>query len=67
MDAEIVDLNSRRPKPKPAPVAVHAHDAEHYFCMKCDSDIFKLYSGGEVHCVKCGCLMQNLVCGESGK
>ena len=40
-------------------------DAEHYFCMRCDSDHFRLYSGGEVHCAKCGSLMQNLGIGET--
>jgi DNA-directed RNA polymerase subunit RPC12/RpoP len=42
-------------------------DAEHYFCMRCDSDQFRLYSGGEVHCAKCGSLMQNLSIGELAK
>ena len=42
-------------------------DTEHYFCMRCDSDHFRLYSGGEVHCAKCGSLMQNLGIGETGK
>jgi len=42
-------------------------DAEHYFCMRCDSDNFRLFAGGEVHCAKCGSLMQNLGIGETGK
>lgn len=40
-------------------------DAEHYFCMRCDNDGFRLYAGGEVHCAQCGSLMQNLSIGES--
>jgi hypothetical protein len=35
--------------------------------MRCDSDGFRLYAGGEVHCAKCGSLMQNLSIGESAK
>jgi hypothetical protein len=55
---------ARQPaRPRPAP----AHDAEHYFCMRCDSDQFRLYAGGEVNCAKCGSLMQNLGIGETGK
>ena len=49
------------------PRASSASDAEHYFCMRCDSDQFRLYAGGEVHCAKCGSLMQNLCTGELGK
>lgn len=40
-------------------------DAEHYFCMRCDADNFRLYSGGAVHCAQCGSLMQNLLIGET--
>jgi hypothetical protein len=35
--------------------------------MRCDSDQFRLYAGGEVHCAKCGSLMQNLCTGETGR
>jgi hypothetical protein len=50
------------------PVRPHSTpDAEHYFCMRCDSDNFRLFAGGEVHCAKCGSLMQNLGIGELGK
>jgi hypothetical protein len=50
---------------KPQPSAMP--DAEHYFCMRCDADQFKLYAGGEVHCAQCGSLMQNLCIGETGR
>jgi hypothetical protein len=54
-------LQARPPARKPL-----AHsDAEHYFCMRCDNDGFRLYAGGEVHCAQCGSLMQNLSIGES--
>jgi ribosomal protein L37AE/L43A len=49
------------------PRASSAADAEHYFCMRCDSDQFRLFAGGEVHCSKCGSLMQNLCVGELGR
>lgn len=58
-------------KKKQAPVVERVEapepDAEHYFCMRCDSDQFRLYAKGEVHCAKCGSLMANLCTGETGK
>lgn len=32
----------------------------HYFCLRCDTDQFKLYPGGTVHCAHCGALMRNI-------
>lgn len=66
----VVQLDQYRKARQPArlPVAVSSMpDTEHYFCMRCDSDHFRLYAGGEVHCAKCGSLMQNLGIGETGK
>ena len=64
----VVQLDQYRKSRRPVrPVASGAPDTEHYFCMRCDSDHFRLYAGGEVHCAKCGSLMQNLGIGESGK
>jgi Zn finger protein HypA/HybF involved in hydrogenase expression len=54
-------LRARRLARQPAA----AQDAEHYFCMRCDGDQFRLYAGGEVHCGQCGSLMQNLAVGET--
>jgi hypothetical protein len=34
--------------------------APHYFCLRCDTDHFKLYPGGTVHCGHCGALMRNI-------
>jgi len=58
---------AHRPRQPAKPHTTPSPDAEHYFCMRCDSDQFRLYSGGEVHCAKCGSLMQNLCTGETGK
>ena len=64
----VVRLDEYRKSRLPAPRhAAPPHDAEHYFCMRCDSDQFRLYAGGEVNCAKCGSLMQNLGIGETGK
>ena len=52
-------------RPSPRKPVAHHYDAEHYFCMRCDNDGFRLYAGGEVHCAQCGSLMQNLSIGES--
>jgi Zn finger protein HypA/HybF involved in hydrogenase expression len=64
----VVRLDEYRKSRLPArPQVASAPDAEHYFCMRCDSDQFRLYAGGEVHCAKCGSLMQNLGIGETNR
>ena len=40
----------------PAPEAV-----PHYFCQRCDTDQFKLYASGAVHCASCGALIRNIL------
>jgi hypothetical protein len=32
----------------------------HYFCTRCETDRFKLFSAGTVHCAHCGALMRNI-------
>jgi ribosomal protein L37AE/L43A len=39
--------------------------APHYFCLRCDTDDFKLYSSGVVHCSHCGALMRNITVADS--
>ena len=66
----VVQLDQYRKARQPARPPLSATgvpDAEHYFCMRCDSDHFRLYAGGEVHCAKCGSLMQNLGIGETAR
>ena len=65
----VVRLEDYRKARKPARphVVAASPDAEHYFCMRCDADHFRLYAGGEVHCAQCGSLMQNLCVGENGR
>jgi len=36
-----------------------------YYCLRCDSDDFKLYASGSVHCAHCASLMRNLLIGSS--
>ena len=31
-----------------------------WFCLRCDSDVFKLYEIGSVHCVGCGSRISGL-------
>ena len=40
--------------------------APHYFCLRCDTDQFKLYPGGSVHCGHCGALMRNIIVSDKG-
>jgi hypothetical protein len=39
----------------------------HYFCTRCETDKFKLFSSGTVHCSQCGALMRNITVAESGQ
>jgi hypothetical protein len=64
----VVRLDEYRKSRRPArPHTAASPDAEHYFCMRCDADNFRLYAGGEVHCAQCGSLMQNLGISETGR
>ncbi len=66
----IVKLSDYR-KPQNAPkraVTPPAHASEgapHYFCLRCDTDDFKLYSSGVVHCSHCGALMRNITVADN--
>jgi hypothetical protein len=64
--AQIVRLSEYR-KPAaarraaaPAATPGTAEGTPHYFCLRCDTDQFKLYPGGTVHCAHCGALMRNI-------
>jgi len=47
---------ARRPKPP---------DAPRFFCLSCDTDQFKLYASGSVHCAACGALIRNIGVSDS--
>lgn len=72
MKAHIVDLSEyrrlRRPPPRAAGGAsgdASASDTEpHYYCLRCESDAFKLAASGTVHCTQCGARMRNLLVSE---
>ena len=55
----IVQLDSYRKTRKSAHVR-RAPDAPRFFCLSCDSDQFKLYACGTVHCASCGALIRNV-------
>lgn len=68
--ATIVNLSDYRDERKagrraqPAPEA-GVKPGPHYFCTRCESDRFKLFSSGTVHCAQCGALMRNITVAES--
>jgi len=51
---------SRRPAATATTPAATPSGAPHYFCLRCDTDQFKLFPGGTVHCAHCGALMRNI-------
>ena len=64
--ARIVNLSEYRKARAPArPSAAAPDPAAHYFCLRCDTDDFKLYSSGVVHCSHCGALMRNITVADS--
>jgi hypothetical protein len=54
----IVRLDDYRKPRKPA--RAKAPDAPRFFCLSCDTDQFKLYASGSVHCASCGALIRNI-------
>lgn len=65
--AHIVNLSDYRKPPKgvrAAPAASAERAEPHYYCLRCDTDAFKLASSGIVHCAHCGARMRNLLVSE---
>jgi hypothetical protein len=58
----IVRLDDYRKARKPVP---KAPDAPRFFCLSCDTDQFKLYASGSVHCASCGALIRNIGVSDS--
>jgi hypothetical protein len=57
-------LDDYRKARKPARGA-KAPDAPRFFCLSCDTDHFKLYASGSVHCAACGALIRNIGVSDS--
>lgn len=56
----IVRLDEYRKQRKGARGDTQAPDAPRFFCLTCDTDRFKLYACGAVHCASCGSLIRNV-------
>jgi hypothetical protein len=61
----IVRLDDYRKARKPAPGPAKAPDAPRFFCLSCDTDQFKLYASGTIHCASCGALIRNIEVSDS--
>ncbi|HEX2565310.1 MAG TPA: hypothetical protein VHL85_00490 [Burkholderiales bacterium] len=55
----LADYRHRREARRPRPAANET--VPHYYCQRCDTDRFKLYQSGAVHCASCGALIRNIV------
>ena len=60
----IVRLDDYRKTRKPARQP-KAPDAPRFFCLSCDTDQFKLYATGSIHCAACGALIRNIGVSDS--
>ncbi len=57
---DVVRLFEHRPgRPDLRPSAAPREGLE-YYCERCDSEEFRLYTAGAVHCARCGARMANL-------
>ena len=61
----IVRLDEYRKARKPARSRLKAPEAPRFFCLSCDTDQFKLYACGTVHCASCGALIRNIEVSDS--
>ena len=60
----IVRLDEYRKTRRPPRVS-KVPDAPRFFCLSCDTDQFKLYASGSVHCAACGALIRNIGVSDS--
>jgi hypothetical protein len=60
----IVRLDEYRKSRRPARAA-RAPESPRFFCLSCDTDQFKLYASGSVHCASCGALIRNIGVSDS--
>ena len=59
--ADVVRLEEYRKQRRPRTAArARAPEAPRFFCLSCDTDQFKLYASGSVHCAHCGALIRNV-------
>ena len=56
----IVRLDEYRKQRNRGRAVTQAPDAPRYFGLSCDTDHFKLYASGAVHCAACGSLIRNV-------
>lgn len=53
----LFDHQPRRPDLRPGAAP---REGLEYYCERCDSEEFRLYTAGTVHCARCGARMANL-------
>jgi hypothetical protein len=61
---QVVRLSDRGKRSTAPQYARRPLAARAYFCMRCDTDRFLLYPGGEVQCAHCGARLDNLAVSE---
>jgi hypothetical protein len=63
--ADVVRLDQYRKPRKPERSRTRTPEAPRFFCLSCDTDQFKLYASGTVHCAHCGALIRNVEVSDS--
>jgi ribosomal protein L37AE/L43A len=58
--ANVVRLSEFRRRKSQAQRAAAPEPGAQYFCLRCETDQFRLYATGTIHCAKCGALIRNI-------
>jgi DNA-directed RNA polymerase subunit RPC12/RpoP len=57
---DVVRLFERRPGTPVLRPRADPRSGLEYYCERCESEEFRLYTAGTVHCARCGARMANL-------
>lgn len=61
MSADILKFPAPQYKGTQPPVKSKPKDDPRYWCMSCQSDLFRNYEDGKICCGNCGSLIRNIV------
>jgi hypothetical protein len=57
----VIDMKARKPTQAARPLArQQLSDQRFYYCMRCDSELFRVLESGRVRCGRCSADIQNV-------
>lgn len=54
----VIDMKARRPSQAARPLAQQLSAKPFYYCMRCDSELFRILESGRVQCGRCSADIQ---------